>query len=186
MKWMIASDIHGSAYYARQMIAAFERSGADRLLLLGDLLYHGPRNALPQEYDPPQVIPMLNAYAERICCVRGNCDSEVDQMVLHFPIMAEYAVLPFGNRLIYATHGHHPVPPLQPGDILLTGHTHVTAHEPRAHYIYWNPGSISIPKEDTPRGYMLLEDGAFIWKTLSGEEWQRTPLGAPPTVKRVF
>lgn len=169
MKWMIASDIHGSAYYARQMIAAFERSGADRLLLLGDLLYHGPRNALPQEYDPPQVIPMLNAYAERICCVRGNCDSEVDQMVLHFPIIAEYAVLPFGNRLIYATHGHHPVPPLQPGDILLTGHTHVTAHEPRAHYIYWNPGSISIPKEDTPRGYMLLDGDRCSWHRLADD-----------------
>ena len=169
MKWMIASDIHGSAYYARQMIASFERSGADRLLLLGDLLYHGPRNALPQEYDPPQVITILNAYSERICCVRGNCDSEVDQMVLHFPIMAEYAVLPFGNRPIYATHGHCPVPPLQPGDILLTGHTHIPAHEPRAHYTYWNPGSISIPKEGTDHGYMLLTADRCSWHRLADD-----------------
>ena len=179
MKWMIASDIHGSAYYARQLLDAFDRSGANRLLLLGDLLYHGPRNALPAEYDPPQVIGLLNAYAERICCVRGNCDSEVDQMVLHFPILADYAVLPFGTRLIYAAHGHHPVPPLQPGDILLNGHPHVVAHEPRAHYLYWNPGSVSIPKEDTPRSYMLLTETECSWHRLADDrETFRFPVDA--------
>ena len=106
MKWMIASDLHGSAFYCRQMIKAFQREGADRLLLLGDLLYHGPRNDLPEGYAPKEVIPLLNSLRPKLLCVRGNCDAEVDQMVLDFPILADYAVLPVGEKLIYATHGH--------------------------------------------------------------------------------
>ena len=131
MKWMIASDVHGSAYYCRQMLEAFEREQADRLILLGDLLYHGPRNDLPREYAPKEVILMLNAHKREILCVRGNCDTEVDQMVLEFPILADYAVLPVGKRLMYLTHGHRfymdALPPMQDGDILLHGHTHVPA-----------------------------------------------------------
>ena len=106
MKWMIASDLHGSALYCKKMIEAFEREGADRLLLLGDLLYHGPRNDLPEGYAPKEVIPLLNSLRPKLLCVRGNCDAEVDQMVLDFPILADYAVLPVGGRLVYATHGH--------------------------------------------------------------------------------
>ena len=103
MKLMIASDIHGSARYCREMLTAFEREQADRLLLLGDILYHGPRNDLPEEYAPKEVIAMLNARKNQIYCVRGNCDTEVDQMVLQFPIMADYGILPVGERLIYVT-----------------------------------------------------------------------------------
>lgn len=171
MKWMIASDLHGSAYYCRKMLEAFEREGADRLFLLGDLLYHGPRNDLPQEYAPKEVIPLLNGKKEKLLCVRGNCDAEVDQMVLEFPVLADYAVLPVGQRLIYATHGHiyhvKNLPPLAPGDVLLHGHTHVPAWtEFGQGNLYLNPGSVSIPKENSPHSYMTLEGNTMQWKEL--------------------
>ena len=168
MKWMIASDLHGSYYYAQKMIEAFEGQKADRLLLLGDLLYHGPRNDLPKEYAPKQVIPLLNGMKQQLLCVRGNCDAEVDQMVLEFPVMADYCVLPVGQRLVYATHGHiynlNHLPPLAAGDVLLHGHTHVPAWKPFGNEnIYLNPGSLSIPKENSPHSYMTLEDGHLEW-----------------------
>ena len=171
MKWMIASDLHGSAYYCRKMLEAFEREGADRLFLLGDLLYHGPRNDLPREYAPKEVIPLLNGKKEKLLCVRGNCDAEVDQMVLEFPVLADYAVLPVGQRLIYATHGHiynvKNLPPLAPGDVLLHGHTHVPAWtEFGQENLYLNPGSVSIPKENSPHSYMTLEGNTMQWKEL--------------------
>ena len=170
MKWMIASDIHGSASYCRQMLDRFDEEQADRLLLLGDLLYHGPRNALPDEYDPKAVIDMLNARAEVLLCVRGNCEAEVDQMVLSFPVMADYALLPVGKKLIYITHGHHArednPPPLRAGDILLHGHTHVPACAAHENFLYINPGSVSIPKENSPRSYMVFEENLFQWKRL--------------------
>ena len=129
MKLMIASDIHGSALYCRAMLDAFERENAQRLILLGDILYHGPRNDLPDGYAPKQVIALLNPLREKLMCVRGNCEAEVDQMVLEFPVLADYALMALGERMIYITHGHlhgedNP-PPLCPGDILLCGHTHV-------------------------------------------------------------
>ena len=171
MKWMIASDLHGSAYYCRKMLEAFEREGADRLFLLGDLLYHGPRNDLPREYAPKEIIPLLNGKKEKLFCVRGNCDAEVDQMVLEFPVLADYAVLPVGRRLIYATHGHiyhvKNLPPLAPGDVLLHGHTHVPAWtEFGQGNLYLNPGSVSIPKENSPHSYMTLEGNTMQWKEL--------------------
>ena len=171
MKWMIASDLHGSAYYCRKMLEAFEREGADRLFLLGDLLYHGPRNDLPREYAPKEVIPLLNGKKEKLLCVRGNCDAEVDQMVLEFPVLADYAVLPVGQRLIYATHGHiyhvKNLPPLAPGDVLLHGHTHVPAWtEFGQGNLYLNPGSVSIPKENSLHSYMTLEGNTMQWKEL--------------------
>ena len=171
MKWMIASDLHGSAYYCRKMLEAFEREGADRLFLLGDLLYHGPRNDLPREYAPKEVIPLLNGQKEKLLCVRGNCDAEVDQRVLEFPVLADYAVLPVGRRLIYATHGHiyhvKNLPPLAPGDVLLHGHTHVPAWtEFGQGNLYLNPGSVSIPKENSPHSYMTLEENTMQWKEL--------------------
>ena len=174
MKFMIASDIHGSAYWCKALLAAYEREQAGRLLLLGDILYHGPRNDLPQDYAPKKVLAMLNAIRDKVFCVRGNCDTEVDQMVLDFPVLADYCVLPVGNRLIYATHGHNhnlqALPPLQPGDILLHGHTHIPAWEAFGEgSLYANPGSVSIPKAGSAHSYMTLEDGALCWKSLDGK-----------------
>jgi putative phosphoesterase len=177
MKWFIASDIHGSALYCRRMLAAYDREQADRMLLLGDLLYHGPRNDLPDGYAPKEVISLLNARSNEIYCVRGNCEAEVDQMVLSFPVMADYFLLPVGRKCIFATHGHifneQNLPPLKPGDILLHGHTHVSVCRKHDTYTCCNPGSVSIPKENTPRGYMILENGVFTWKTLDGTEYMK-------------
>ena len=150
-----------------------EQEKADKIILLGDILYHGPRNDLPKDYSPKSVISMLNPLKDRLLCVRGNCDSEVDQMVLDFPILADYALLPLGNNLIFITHGHKfntaNIPPLSSGDILLHGHTHVPKCEKFGSYIYMNPGSVSIPKENSPNGYMTLENGEFLWKDLDGK-----------------
>ena len=169
MKLMIASDIHGSAYYCRKMIEAYHKEGADRLLLLGDLLYHGPRNDLPKDYNPKEVISMLNAIKKDLLCVRGNCDTEVDQMVLDFPILAEYCLLELDGHTIFATHGHNfnpdNLPMLKDGDILINGHTHIPANQNMGTYTYMNPGSISIPKEGSAHGYMIY-DGEFCWKSL--------------------
>lgn len=181
MKLMIASDIHGSAYYCKALLEAFEREQADRLLLLGDILYHGPRNDLPREYAPKEVIAMLNGMKEKIFCVRGNCDTEVDQMVLQFPILADYCILPVGKRLIYATHGHNfnlnALPPLQPGDILLHGHTHIPAWEGFGNgNLYLNPGSVSIPKAGSHNSYMILNEKTAQWKSLDGSVYHEEVL----------
>lgn len=172
MKWLIASDIHGSAKWCRKLLERYAAEGADRMLLLGDLLYHGPRNDLPEEYAPKQVIEMLNGLRQDILCVRGNCEAEVDQMVLDFPVLADYAVLDLGSCLIYATHGHiyneSHLPPLHTGDILLHGHTHVPKCVVHEAYTCLNPGSVSIPKEGSHHGYMTLENGCFRWLDLDG------------------
>lgn len=173
MKLMIASDIHGSSFYCKEMLDAFDREQADKLLLLGDILYHGPRNDLPKDYAPKTVISLLNERKEKLLCVRGNCDTEVDQMVLQFPIMADYAIFYAGNRMIYATHGHNfnreSLPPMQSGDILLHGHTHIPAWESfGVRNLYLNPGSVSIPKEGSAHGYMILSENEVLWKDLSG------------------
>ncbi len=170
MKIMIASDIHGSEYYAKLLIGAYRRSGAQRLVLLGDLLYHGPRNELPEGYAPKKVIELLNSAADEILCVRGNCDTEVDQMVLDFPIMADYAVIFLGDRMFYLTHGHKygadNFPNVKPGDGIIQGHTHVPMYEERNGVLCINPGSVSIPKEGSAHQCMLYENGAFEVITL--------------------
>ena len=179
MKWMIASDLHGSAYYCKLLLQRWEEEQADTLLFLGDILYHGPRNDLPRDYAPKEVIAMLNPLADKLLCVRGNCDCEVDQMVLQFPILADYAVLAEGGRRIYLTHGHvinkdHPLP-FAEGDILLHGHTHVPAWtEFGQGNVYLNPGSLSIPKENSPHSYMTLEDDVFYWKDVDTGEIYHT------------
>ena len=170
MKLMIASDIHGSTYYCRKMIDAFYEHKADKLLLLGDILYHGPRNDLPKEYAPKTVIKILNPLKDKILCVRGNCDSEVDQMVLDFPILADYALLYIDGRTIFATHGHvynnDNLPSLSEGDILLHGHTHIPALQDMGNYTYINPGSVSIPKDGSEHSYIIMENGEFKFCTL--------------------
>ena len=170
MKLFIASDIHGSAYYCKLMLEYFEKEKADRMLILGDVLYHGPRNDLPRDYNPKEVISMLNAVKDRLFCVRGNCDTEVDQMVLEFPVLADYSVIDLGERLMYATHGHkynktNP-PALKSGDILISGHTHVPLCEEEGGILFLNPGSVSIPKEGSKHQYMTYENGIFTWNDL--------------------
>lgn len=173
MKWLIASDIHGSAYYCQKLFERYEAEKADRMILLGDVLYHGPRNDLPRDYAPKEVIKILNGIKNEVFSVCGNCDSAVDQMVLEFPVLAEYSVLETDGRLIFLTHGHiyneeKPLP-MKKGDILLSGHTHVPKCTKKDGLVFMNPGSVSIPKENSPHSYMTLENGAFLWKDLDGE-----------------
>ncbi len=172
MKLMIASDIHGSSLYCEELLKRYNDEKPDKLLLLGDILYLGPRNDLPRGYNPKSVIAMLNNIKDEIICVRGNCDAEVDQMVLDFPIMADYSILDLDGRLIFATHGHiyneNNLPPMGRCDVLLNGHTHIPKCVSHGDYTYMNPGSVSIPKEGSRHGYMIYEDKKFIWKDLDG------------------
>ncbi len=176
MKLMIASDIHGSAFFCEKLLEAAKQESPDKILILGDVLYHGPRNDLPKGYNPKAVIAMLNDISEMLLCVRGNCDTEVDQMVLNFPILADYAYICEGNINVFATHGHNfneqKLPPLKKGDILLHGHTHIPACNVHGNYTYINPGSVSIPKEESPNSYMIFENGTFLWKNLDGEVYK--------------
>lgn len=172
MKLMFASDIHGSLYYAERTAEAYREEKAEKLILLGDLLYHGPRNDLPREYNPKGVIALLNSMKKEILAVRGNCEAEVDQMVLEFPVMAEYMIMYLNDRMIFVTHGHkfntaNP-PMLKDGDVLIHGHTHVQAMEDAGGYYYINPGSVSIPKNGNRNSYMIYEDGNFQIKDFDG------------------
>lgn len=170
MKLMIASDIHGSSFWCEKLVKAYKESGAQRLLLLGDILYHGPRNSLPCEYDAKKVIDMLNGMKEEIICVKGNCDSEVDQMVLSFPILSESAVVFSDGVTMFLTHGHHfnkdALPPIKKGDVLVYGHTHVPLDTVVDGVRCINPGSVSIPKEGSTHGYILFDGRIFERKTL--------------------
>ena len=175
MKLLIASDIHGDLSMAEHLIEVFEREGCERLVLLGDVLYHGPRNDLPAGYNPKGVIELLNRYSASILAVRGNCDTEVDQMVLSFPILADYAFISVDGLRIFATHGHkfntESRPPLAKGDILLHGHTHLLCYEPFGdENVYINPGSISIPKGGNPKSYIIYENRKFTTYDTLGNE----------------
>ena len=169
MKLVIASDIHGSAYWCGKLLEVIDEVQPDRIVLLGDLLYHGPRNDLPRDYAPKQVIPMLSALADRILAVRGNCEAEVDQMVLPFPCMADYAMLEADGRCLYLTHGHlwnpDKLPPLKAGSIFLSGHTHVKLDEVRGDIRCLNPGSVSIPK-DGSHNCIIYDSGNFTFRIL--------------------
>ena len=177
MKWLIASDLHGSSACCQKLFHRFEEEKAERILLLGDLLYHGARNALPQDYETITTAELLNEYKDVITCVRGNCDSEVDQMVLAFPIMQDFTALVESGCLIMATHGHlydeHSRLPLIGVDVLLSGHTHVPVCHDFGNFVAMNPGSVSIPKGGSRHSYMTLENGLYIWKDLEGEAYKR-------------
>ena len=177
MKWMIASDIHGSAFYCRKLLERFEKEEAEGLLLLGDILYHGPRNDLPEEYSPKKVIAMLNPLKDKIVCVRGNCDAEVDQMVLEFPIMDEKKELLFDRIPVVAVHGHHledlPVQELVEGTVVVSGHTHIPCIKEEEGIVFLNPGSVSIPKEGSAHGYIIFDNGIFRFMDLEGAEYMK-------------
>ena len=168
MKFLIASDIHGDLESANNVISRFAEEGCDRLLLLGDILYHGPRNDLPEHYNPKSVISLLNKYRNIILAVRGNCDTEVDQMVLPFPCMADYAMVEADGVMLYLTHGHlygpDCLPPLQPGTVFLSGHTHVKLDKTVNGIRCLNPGSVSIPK-DGSHSCLVFENGIFRFCT---------------------
>ena len=168
MKLMITSDIHGSAFYCKKLLETFKSEHADKILLLGDILYHGPRNDLPEGYAPKEVISMLNGIKEHIICVRGNCDTEVDQMVLEFPVLGEQALLFIDGVEMLAIHGHKAFPAVKSGSVILSGHTHIPKLEAKNGVIYMNPGSVSIPKENSAHGYMVFEHGIFRWKDFNG------------------
>lgn len=173
MKLMIASDIHGSSYYCAKLMNAYNAEQAERLVLLGDLLYHGPRNDLPRDYAPKKVIAMLNEVKDDILCVRGNCEAEVDQMVLKFPVLADYMTIFLDHHMIFATHGHlyheKHMPPMKNGDIFLYGHTHIPELRRTNRYIFINPGSVSLPKKNSSSSYILLENNTIFLKSIDGE-----------------
>lgn len=173
MKLLIASDIHGDLTSAEHIIEVMDREGCDKLVLLGDILYHGPRNDLPAGYNPKGVIELLNSRSSSILAVRGNCDTEVDQMVLTFPILADYAYICVDGLNIFATHGHkfniENPPSLSAADILLHGHTHIlTCESFGKSNTYINPGSVSIPKGGNPKTYIIYEDRCFKTYDLTG------------------
>lgn len=170
MKLLIASDIHGSAYWCERLAEAFREEEADKLILLGDLLYHGPRNPLPDGHNPKKVIEILSDLKNKIVCVRGNCDAEVDQTVLPFPVLADYALFVTEKTTFFLTHGHlfddKNLPPLAGGNVLLNGHTHVPVGKKIGNTHYVNCGSVSLPKEDSPHSYLIYENGVFLFKDL--------------------
>ncbi len=166
MKLFIASDIHGSAHWCQIMVDAYRNSGAERLVLLGDILYHGPRNDLPQGYAPKAVIDMLNPLAAEIIAVRGNCEAEVDGMVLNFPVCADYGLIADSCATIVLSHGHRTDPKMAKETVYLTGHTHVPLWEKLDTCRHGNPGSVSIPKEGSAHSVMLYENGVFQWMDL--------------------
>ena len=173
MKLFFISDIHGSLHYLRIALDNFSQENADYLVILGDQLYHGARNPLPIEYNPRESTRLLNQFADRIIAVRGNCDSEVDEMVLEYPIMSTYSTILYNRKRLFLTHGHiyheDNLPSLKEGDAIIYGHTHVPKLEKKGNIFIVNPGSITFPKENNPHSYGVLEGTTFKLKDLEGK-----------------
>ncbi len=174
MKYLAVSDIHGSLSGAETVLKAFELTKPDAVLCLGDILYHGPRNDLPADYAPKQVIGLLGPLWHDIIAVRGNCEAEVDDMVLRFPVSADYCILP-GKHRIFMSHGHiygpDRLPELAAGDVFLYGHTHIPAADVKDGVYLLNPGSVSLPKADHPCTYGILDDDGFTVYTADHREY---------------
>ena len=172
MKLMFASDIHGSALWCEKMLAVYEREKPERLCLLGDILYHGPRNDLPEGHAPKEVIRLLNPLKNEVLCVRGNCDTEVDQMVLEFPVLADYALLYADGLELFLTHGHRfnpeNLPPIPRGALMINGHTHVPKCETVSGVYCLNCGSTALPKENSAHSCIIYEDGQFELVDIAG------------------
>lgn len=169
MKIVIISDIHGSTKWCREALRVIDEIAPDKVLLLGDLLYHGPRNPLPDEYAPAEVASMLNPLADRIVAVRGNCDAEVDQLMLDFPCMADFAWIVDGDHQLYCTHGHlwdpDNLPPLPAGAAFVYGHFHVKRNEAVDGVRLFNPGSAGLPK-DGSHSVGVYDNGEFSFRML--------------------
>ena len=174
MKLLIASDIHGSIKYAKKITETFGKINADMIVLLGDILYHGPRNDLPEEYAPKEVVKLLNDYADKIICMRGNCDAYVDSMVLDFGLCDDLSVIFDGKNKIYLSHGHiyntENFPPIAEGSVFSYGHTHIAKDETIRGVRCMNPGSISLPKNNQVNTYMIYDDGNFTWYDMEDNE----------------
>lgn len=176
MKYLVVSDIHGSLSGAEALEESFQYHNADAILSLGDILYHGPRNDLPEDYTPKKVIEIIKKYTEEIITVRGNCDGEVDEMVLGFPILSTTNYFFLGKHKVCMSHGHvfgpDHLPPLAKDDIFLSGHTHIpTAYQNENDIYLLNPGSISLPKENHPRSYAVLDETSFTIYKLDHTEY---------------
>lgn len=174
MKLFVFSDIHGSLTALTLALRAFEKEGADKILLCGDTLYHGARNPLPHGYAPKEIIPILNALGKKIVAVRGNCDSEVDAMVLEYPHRSDYAVVLTPERSLFVTHGHiynkENMPPLEEGTLFVYGHTHIPEAEEQEGIYYFNPGSVSLPKGGYRASYGIIEGNTLLVKDLETGE----------------
>lgn len=180
MKLLFISDIHGSLYYLNRILELCQEESPDYIAILGDELYHGARNPLPKEYNPKAVTELLNSYKDKIIAVRGNCDSEVDQMVLEYPMLSDYSIILYNDKRLFLTHGHiynsDNLPNLSKGDVLIYGHTHIPLAEKHRDIFILNPGSITFPKENTPNSYGVLENHIFKIKTLDGDIYKEIEL----------
>jgi uncharacterized protein len=172
MKLFFISDIHGSLFYLEKVLKHFEKDKFDFIINLGDSLYHGPRNPLPKDYNPSQVAEILNKYKNKMLAVRGNCDSEVDQMLIKFPMMSDYSIILYEKKRLFLTHGHifnaNNLPELSVGDVLIHGHSHIPTAEKIDNIYIFNPGSVSLPKENNPNSFGILENNAFFIKDFNG------------------